>query len=344
MNYAIIRHAKIKTVGNLTASLEHTFRTRPTPNADFSRRSENEHAGAKSPAEVVELFGQAWPEKLRKNGVIALEYICTTSPEWWLAATENDRREFMARSKAWLEERHGAKNVLYTCIHRDETTPHLVAFVVPKDAKGRMNAAHFVDGRKKLSLYQTSFAEKMQDLGLRRGMEGSKAKHERVKRYYGWMHEADQREMDLGPLDIASLAIGRPTKTAQKAEEAAEAAFTRQLLLQDREKALAARETVIARRERDAYVKELELRDREARLKVELGRDPVAEAEARMVSAMTRERELAGEVKSLRAEITKRSAAESEWRREKATLLAKNAVLAERLAKPKTPGRDGPGF
>ncbi len=34
MPYAIIRHAKIKTLGNLAASAQHTFRERETPNAD----------------------------------------------------------------------------------------------------------------------------------------------------------------------------------------------------------------------------------------------------------------------------------------------------------------------
>ena len=33
MPYAIIRHAKIKTLGNLAASAQHTFRERETPNA-----------------------------------------------------------------------------------------------------------------------------------------------------------------------------------------------------------------------------------------------------------------------------------------------------------------------
>ena len=41
----------------------------------------------------------------------------------------------------WLEEKYGKNNVVSTTIHRDETTPHLVAYVVPLDEEsGRLNA------------------------------------------------------------------------------------------------------------------------------------------------------------------------------------------------------------
>ena len=49
--------------------------------------------------------------------------------------------EFFEKSKKWLEEKYGKNNVVSTTIHRDETTPHLVAYVVPLDEEsGRLNA------------------------------------------------------------------------------------------------------------------------------------------------------------------------------------------------------------
>lgn len=39
--FAILRCAKIKTLGNMGASLQHTFRERETPNADPARRIDN---------------------------------------------------------------------------------------------------------------------------------------------------------------------------------------------------------------------------------------------------------------------------------------------------------------
>ena len=62
-------------------------------------------------------------------------------------------------------------------LHRDETTPHLVAYVVPIDQKGKLNCKEFLGGRAKLNKMQTDFANQVKDLGLTRGKEGSKSRH-----------------------------------------------------------------------------------------------------------------------------------------------------------------------
>lgn len=89
--YAIIRHAKLHTVGNLTASGEHTFRERDTPNADPEMTKHNSHYLAQNTAELVENVKSKLPEKVRKNGVICLEYLVTASPEFFVhgVTTEN---------------------------------------------------------------------------------------------------------------------------------------------------------------------------------------------------------------------------------------------------------------
>ena len=49
----------------------------------------------------------------------------------------------------WLRERHGGSNVVYAGIHRDETTPHMYAYVVPLDeATGRLNCRKWLGGAK----------------------------------------------------------------------------------------------------------------------------------------------------------------------------------------------------
>jgi predicted ATPase len=73
----------------------------------------------------------------------------TASPEWqgW-----NDRQnEYFKQAVDWLEQRHGKHNVVATSIHRDETTPHLVAYVVPLDQEtGKLNAKKFLGGKPNL--------------------------------------------------------------------------------------------------------------------------------------------------------------------------------------------------
>ncbi|WP_305828484.1 plasmid recombination protein [Pseudomonas aeruginosa] len=63
--------------------------------------------------------------------------------------------------------------------------PHLSAFVVPLTQDGRLSAKEFIGGRDKMRADQTSFAEAVRDLGLERGIEGSRATHQRVQSYYG---------------------------------------------------------------------------------------------------------------------------------------------------------------
>ena len=79
------------------------------------------------------------------------------------------KKNFLIKRK-WLKDKHGSENVVGLSIHRDETTPHLVAYVVPIDEKGNLNARHFLGGRNKLSQIQTDFAEHVKGLGLKRGL------------------------------------------------------------------------------------------------------------------------------------------------------------------------------
>ena len=51
--FAILRTAKLKTLGNIGGSLAHTYRTRETTNADPSRTGDNEHSHG-TPGEVAQ--------------------------------------------------------------------------------------------------------------------------------------------------------------------------------------------------------------------------------------------------------------------------------------------------
>ena len=92
--------------------------------------------------------------------------------------------EFFARSKQWLADKYGADRIVTASIHRDEASPHLSAFVVPLTQDGRLSAKEFIGGRQKMRDDQTSYAQRVADLGLERGIEGSRAKHQAVKSYY----------------------------------------------------------------------------------------------------------------------------------------------------------------
>jgi len=202
MKYAILRTEKLKSKVAILRSMKHAFREQDTPNADDSRSQNNTHIGAQNVSEGMEKLQARLPQNVRKNGVLCIEYLMTASPETMASKSRAQQDEFFRDSLQWLREKHGAENVLYAGIHRDEKTPHMYAYVVPIDPKGKLNCRHFLGGAKALSEMQTDFAEKVGQLhGLERGIEGSKAKHQRVKQFYAEI----QKEPALPKISPESL-------------------------------------------------------------------------------------------------------------------------------------------
>ena len=110
-------------------------------------------------------------------------------------------KEFLIKRK-WLKDKHGSENVVGLSIHRDETTPHLVAYVVPIDEKGNLNARHFLGGRNKLSQIQTDFAEHVKGLGLKRGLRDQRQSI-KIKDYYAEI----QKPLPVAKTNIKKLEI-----------------------------------------------------------------------------------------------------------------------------------------
>jgi hypothetical protein len=196
MPYAILRVAKLKTFGQIGGSLSHTFRTRDTPNADPARLHLNENHGPQTPAEIQAAFKEILPEKRRSDAVLGLEYLITFSPEFG-----QDGSKYFEDARRWLVDRHGAENVISTHVHRDETTPHMVAYVVPMQ-DGRLRSTAFIGGPQMLRDMQTDFAQAVgRAHGLERGIEGSKAKHQTISEYYARANEAPLQAKVEVPLE-----------------------------------------------------------------------------------------------------------------------------------------------
>lgn len=196
--YAIYRFAKIKTLAELVASVNHLLRTVPTPNADPVRRKLNRIlAGSDDPlADVMALLpalGQRDADGLllrRSNSVLAVELLLTASPEWWAEATLEDRKAWQEATLRWVEQMWGKSNIAHLRWHLDEKTPHVSGLLVPLDERGALNCRSFIGEKQQVRDQQTSYAEAVAHLGLQRGIEGSKAIHQAVKRYYGAVNAA----------------------------------------------------------------------------------------------------------------------------------------------------------
>ena len=190
-------------MGEIGGSLSHTYRTRPTPNADENKAHLNKHI-FETYNQCFDALKNAIPEKRRSNAVLCIEHLITASPDWdgWGTKKEED---FFKKSLEFLNKKYGKENVVACSIHRDETTPHLIVYVVPIDEKGGLNAKKWLGGRSKLSQTQTEFANEVKSLGLERGLENSKARHKTIKEFYAEIEKptakVEEKKYEIEPIN-----------------------------------------------------------------------------------------------------------------------------------------------
>lgn len=197
-HFAIMRAKKLKGMGSVSSSMKHCFRERETLNADDARTQDNEHLviddqKIDNTDAAMGRLRERLPEKRRKDAVLAIEYVMSASPDWWETASEERQQQFFRESVGWLMDKYGPENVVAASVHKDELTPHLSAFVVPRTPDGRLSAKEYIGNRTKMSQDQTGFADRVAHLGLERGIEGSKAKHQRVKAHYAALQRANEQ-------------------------------------------------------------------------------------------------------------------------------------------------------
>lgn len=183
--FAILRTQKLKSRVAIVRSLKHSFRLQETSNADKEKLNDNEYLDSTSMKDALSKYEDRLPEKVRKNAVHCIEYLITASPEAMQAKSKEQQDEYFKSSLEWLREKHGVENVICAGVHRDETTPHMYAYVVPIDDRSKLNCRAFLGGSKALNEMQSDFYEKVAlKCDLERGIEGSKAKHTRIRDYY----------------------------------------------------------------------------------------------------------------------------------------------------------------
>lgn len=246
MPYAILRTKKLKSVAGIFGSGRHTFREMPTPN---SNGAANVHVGgASSAAGLANAVLAKLPERRRKGAVLCIEYLITASPEAFTrhGGTMPDTGDYFDRAIAWLKARHGGANIVCAEIHLDETTPHLVAYVVPLTKDGRLSTRDFLGGAAKLRKMQTDFHHWCgKPFGLSRGIEGSKATHQKVGQYYQALAAA---EPVIDRSDLAAAAIGLQTPNFKALLLGAKTSAVQDKLQRSATEALHARQVALDRR------------------------------------------------------------------------------------------------
>ena len=95
-------------------------------------------------------------QTIRKNGVLCVEMLLTASPEYFrpddpsrAGYYEPEKlADFQQSVSSWLDNEYGDR-IVRAELHLDESTPHIHAYLVPLDERGKLNCRGYLWGQTK---------------------------------------------------------------------------------------------------------------------------------------------------------------------------------------------------
>lgn len=234
--YAIMRSKKHKIGGGLAAALQHMYRERETPNSNptvknlDAKIAKNTHESLQLLHSEIKRSKEATGRKMRKDAVVAVEYVFSASPEFWDRSDEQIKK-FTSAVSSWLNETYSDGKIIAASVHLDETTPHVSVFITPTTFNDKnqytFNARKFLGGKKLLSEQQDSFSKAVEHLGLKRGVKGSKATHQQVNKFYSNLLISEQKKSEINKKFTADIqknagVLGSKKELLQTSTELAE--------------------------------------------------------------------------------------------------------------------------
>lgn len=232
-NYCIFRTAKLKSHQEVTNILKEQHRADDyeAERADNSLSYRNSYSCDFETA--MKNYNNLLPKKIRKNAVVGLNFVVSTSEEF---SNEVEESLYYDKSRRFIEKHFG--KIVGWAIHRDENSTHMQVVTIPlKD--GKLNARELIGGDKhRMQRIQTDFwAEVGNEFGLSRGEENSKTKHKTVEQ----KHREEQAEIDRQKEQIK--------QKEHQFEEREKSLLERENGLLTRSKALDDKETLLALKE-----------------------------------------------------------------------------------------------
>lgn len=196
MAYNIFRVEKVKTMSSLGGLYAHHTRKQNVANADPDGPKPKYLWSGRQ--DLLSHVRHCLPKdnqgniKLRKNGVIALDFVLTASPEFFMNASRDEKIKWAQEAKKWLEKEFG--QCVQAVMHLDEKTPHIQGFIVPNNdwVPGSKISADRYFNPDSLIAYQDSLFAHMQQAGfkLERGLRGSTAVHTTNRQYQDSLNKA----------------------------------------------------------------------------------------------------------------------------------------------------------
>lgn len=197
-NYAILRVEKVKTFDGAKALENHNNREMDCPHAnpDFLHLNQQLEGTDDVKVDIQRILNKNGITKIRKDGVLALDFILSASPGYFGSDKEdykpvlNDPKliDWVSKSVNFIHGKFG-ENVAQVHLHMDEKTPHLHVLCIPvveNHSKAKIKRAdripdphklaanRWVNGRTKLRELQKDYYEAVKDLGLAQGVKNTK--------------------------------------------------------------------------------------------------------------------------------------------------------------------------
>ena len=156
------------------------YKSTRNPQIDTSKTRLNYHTvpyEKKYLSFIDERIKQLSPKrKIKDDAVLITSFILGSDKEFFDGISPEAQKRFFDDCTEFFAERYGKENVVSAVVHLDESTPHLHFNLLPVTG-GRLCAKELFD-RAALRELQTNFYEIVgKKYGLKRGKEGSTAKH-----------------------------------------------------------------------------------------------------------------------------------------------------------------------
>ncbi len=212
----------VKETGKITKRGEHNERTGNTPNADPERRHENVRLVG-SGDWLADVQARVAEAAYKRSDSAIYDFAFYVSNGFFDGKPAALLDEWARRTLDWLAQSFGGeRNVVAAVLHKDETTPHIQAMVVPIDERGHMNAHGFTGTKGQVIALHDSYNGAVAHLGLDRGIRGSVATHQTVREWYGKIQQpTPAREEVLRAVEVErpGRLVGNPERYASEQRE-----------------------------------------------------------------------------------------------------------------------------
>lgn len=96
---------------------------------------------------------------IRKDAVLCTEFLFTSNKDFFETIGEEREKLYFEKSLEFLETKFGKENIISAKVHKDESTPHLHAVIVPLHSDGSLSMKKFINGKKDIKNLQDEYYE-----------------------------------------------------------------------------------------------------------------------------------------------------------------------------------------